>query len=115
METLYATSANGLPVFVLVTLVMGGAAAFVTGQAIAQTWRPAWHIAAYAVALAGAVRFIQYALFGQPFIAPTNLLVDAAVLLAFGLAGYRQLRARQLPAQYPWLFKPRAAHKTPRD
>jgi hypothetical protein len=115
VETLYATGANGLGVFVLVTLVMGGAAAFVTGRAIAQTWRPAWHIAAYVVALAGGVRFIQYALFAQPFLAPVNLLVDAAVLWAFGLAGYRHMRARQLPTQYPWLFGPHAAHKAPRE
>ncbi|MEW5962585.1 MAG: DUF6867 family protein [Pseudomonadota bacterium] len=114
MEALYATGANGLWVFVLVTLVMGGAASYVTGRAIAQTWRPGWHIAAYAVGLAGAVRFIQYALFAQPFLAPVNLLVDTLVLAAFGLFGYRRMRAFQLPTQYPWLFGHRAAHKPPR-
>lgn len=106
MSEIYATAGNGLSVFVLVTLVMGGSAAFVTGKAIAQTWLPAWHIAFYALALAGGVRFIQYALFEQPFLAPLNLAIDALVLLAFGLAGYKLMRARQVRLQYPWLFRP---------
>lgn len=104
MDHIYATGDNGLWVFLLVTLTMGGTAAFVTGKAIAQTWRPAWQIPVYMVGLAGAVRFIQYALFEQPFVAPANLIIDALVLLVLGVAGYRAMRARQLPQQYPWLF-----------
>lgn len=114
MSMLYATGENGLWVFVLVTLVMGGSAAFVTGKAVAQTWRPVWQVLIYSALLAGAVRFIQYALFEQPFLAPTNLLLDALVLIAFGLAGYRLMRTRQLSAQYPWLFAAGGAKKVPR-
>lgn len=106
MEVIYPTTgANGLWVFVLVTLVIGGAAALATGRAVAATWRPAWTVVPYAVMLTLAVRFLQYALFRQPFLAPGNLAVDALVLLALALTGYRIARARQMTRQYPWVFE----------
>ena len=51
-------------VFVIMTVMIFGAAATLTGQALADTWRPQWHLLVY-IALLGAVdRFLQYALFG---------------------------------------------------
>ena len=50
-------------VFLLVTVVLGGAAAFMSGRAVAQTWRPYWHIPLYMVPIAATVRFFHYALF----------------------------------------------------
>jgi hypothetical protein len=105
MSALYPTSgAHGLWVFLLVTVVMGGAAAIATGRAIAATWRPWWQVAAYALLLAAAVRFLQYALFQQPLLSMPNFLVDAALLIALGLLGHRHARACQMSVQYPWLF-----------
>ncbi len=107
MDIVYPTTgANGLWVFLLVTLVIGGAAALATGRAVAATWRPARTVVPYALMLAVAVRFLQYALFRQPFLAPRNLAVDALVLLALALTGYRIARARQMTRQYPWVFEP---------
>ena len=51
--------------FLLVTVVMGGGAAWMTGRACAITWRPAVVLALYLVVLAAAVRFIHMALFHQ--------------------------------------------------
>ena len=34
-----------LSLFLLVTVVMGGGAAWLAGRAIAATWRPWWHVA----------------------------------------------------------------------
>ena len=34
--------------------------------------------------------------------------------MAFGLAGYRLMRTRQLRAQYPWLIAAGGAKKVPR-
>jgi hypothetical protein len=42
---------NLLLTFPLVTLGMGGAAAYLSGRAIAQTWRPFWHVPLYMLAL----------------------------------------------------------------
>jgi hypothetical protein len=92
-------------VFVLVTLLMGGGAAFLSGRAIAQTWRPYWHLPLYMLAIAAAVRFFHYALFAEPLLSLKNYAVDAAVTLAAASLGYRLLRARQMAGQYPWLFQ----------
>ena len=48
---LYEANDNGEWVFLLLTVVLGGAAAWATGKAIAQTWRPFWHVPTYALLL----------------------------------------------------------------
>src|SRR5437764_2789032 len=45
--------------FLLVTVVLGGSAAFIAGRAVAQTWRPWWQGVAYMLILGAAVRFIH--------------------------------------------------------
>ena len=39
-------------VFVCATVILFGWAAFMTGQALAQTWRPLWHLVPYSLMLA---------------------------------------------------------------
>jgi hypothetical protein len=102
-DWLYDTG-NGW-VFVLVTVIMGGAAAFMTGRAIAHTWRPYWHIPLYIVPIAASVRFFHYALFQEPLLSLQNYAVDFAVALVAASLGYRILRARQMAQQYHWLFR----------
>lgn len=105
LSAIYPTTGPyGLSVFVLVTLCLGGAAAWATGRAIAMTWRPRWHIVAYVMLLAAVARFLQFALFGQPLLSAQNLAIDAAVLLAISLLSQRVTRARQMVRQYPWAF-----------
>ena len=48
---------------VLVTGLIGGGAAWLAGRAIAQTWRPFWHVVVYMALLGAAVRFVHFALF----------------------------------------------------
>lgn len=102
-EWLYDGGPNGDWVFLLVTVVMGGLAAHATGSAIAATWRPRWQIVVYGLLLAGAVRFIHYALFHEPFIAPKSFLVDFAFLVVVASIGFRLTRRRQMREQYDWL------------
>jgi hypothetical protein len=92
-------------VFLLVTVLMGGAAAFMSGRAVAQTWRPYWQIPLYMVPIAATVRFFHYALFEEPLLSLQNYLVDFAVVLAAASLGFRLLRARQMAEQYHWLFR----------
>ncbi len=102
---LYEGGENTLWVFLLVTLAMGGSAAYVSGRAIAQTWRPFWHVPIYMLALAAIVRFFHFALFEEPLLAPNSYLVDFAVTLVAASLGYRVVRARQMVTQYGWLFR----------
>ena len=100
---LYDAGPSGLIIFVVVTLLLGGMAAFVSGRVIAQTWRPFWHLPAYMLVLALAVRFMHFAIFGEVLLSVRNYLVDLATLLVFAYLGFRSMRARQMSEQYGWL------------
>lgn len=105
METIYQTGPNGLGVFILVTILIGGAASWATGRAVAITWKPLWQLVGYIVLMTFAVRFIHYALFHQPFLPPGNVIVDYLVLLTIAFIGYRVMRAWQMHNQYPWAYR----------
>lgn len=92
-------------IFVLVTLIMGGGAAWLSGRAIAGTWRPWWHVAAYMLILGLAVRFIHFALFEGTLLSPHYYAIDTAVCVIVGFLGYRATRAAQMAEQYAWLYR----------
>jgi hypothetical protein len=89
--------------FVLVTVIMGGGAAWLAGRAIASTWRPWWHVAFYTLILGVAVRFIHFALFEGTLLSPQFYAVDAVVCLIFGFLGFRASRVAQMTTQYSWI------------
>jgi hypothetical protein len=91
--------------FLLLTCVIGGAAAFATGRAIALTWRPFWQALAYMIPLTAAVRFLHYALFGEDILAIGPALLAFAILLALAAIGFRLRQAAQMVRQYPFLFR----------
>lgn len=99
----FLSAENSLGVFFLVSVVMGGGAAWLAGRAIAQTWRPWWHVVLYMFVLALAVRFIHFALFNSAFLALHYYLVDLAVCIGSGLVGFRLMRVRQMVTRYGWL------------
>jgi len=97
------TDEQSFGVFLLVSVAMGGGAAWLAGRAIATTWRPWWHIALYMLLLALAVRFLHYALFDAAFLSLPDYAVDYAVCLGFGLIGFRLMRVRQMVSRYRWI------------
>ena len=90
---------------VLVTGLIGGGAAWLTGRAIAQTWRPFWHVVLYVALLSAAVRFVHFALFQADLIAPASYAADTLYLLGLGALAWRVTRAAQMVTQYDWLFE----------
>ena len=94
---------HSLGIFLLVTVAMGGGAAWLSGRAIASTWRPVWHVAVYMVILSFAVRFIHFALFDAKLLTLRYYLVDFAVCLAFGYLGFRLTRVTQMVTRYNWI------------
>lgn len=90
--------------FLLVTLVMGGGASWMTGRALAVTWAPIWHGIFYFLLLAAAVRFIHFALFHGTLLSLHYYLVDALFVIVIGLIGFRYKRTQQMTTQYPWLY-----------
>ncbi len=93
-------------VFLLVTLILGGGAAYFAGRAIANTWRPWWQVAAYGLILGATVRFFHFSLFGGTLLSLQYYLVDAALCLVFGFLGFRVARVRQMVTQYRWINAP---------
>ncbi len=116
MEFVLGTS---LPVFIGITVILSGFAAFLMGNAIAETWRPWWHNVLYGVLLAFATQFIEFSLFdgaffieslvsseGKPLTqAVLGYLVDSAVLVGISLFAYRLTLAQKMVSQYPWLYE----------
>jgi hypothetical protein len=101
----YDTGDNGLWIFLLVTVLMGGAAARATGAAIASTWRTPWKVFAAALLLTFAVRFFHYALFYETLLSLKNFIVDYIVVAAACALGFWTTRVRQMVEQYPWAYE----------
>jgi hypothetical protein len=91
--------------FILVTVIMGGWTAWMTGRAIALTWRPQWQLPLYVLLLGLFVRFIHFALFEGTLLSPWYYAIDCVFLIAFALTGYRYTRATQMTTQYRWLYE----------
>lgn len=103
MDDLY--SEESLLQIALVTGLIGGGAAFLTGRAIAQTWRPFWHVLVYTALLGAAVRFVHFALFEAHLLSAPSYAADTVYLLILSTLAWRMTRAAQMATQYYWLFE----------
>lgn len=92
-------------VFLLVSIILGGGGAWLTGRAIAGTWRPAWQVGFYMLLLGATVRFLHMALFEGTLLSLHYYAVDTTVCLLFGYAGFKAERAAQMARQYSWLVE----------
>lgn len=102
MESFLGTS---IGVFVGITCVLIGFAAWMTGQAIAGTWRPYWQLVIYCLLLGCAARFLIYGLYDGELFHLTGYLMNAITLLAIGSLSFLLTRARKMVDQYPWLYE----------
>jgi hypothetical protein len=92
-------------VFLILTMIIGGGAAFLAGRGLARSWKPFWRIVFYMALLAGAVRFFHYALFDGRLLSPYYYLVTYVVLLIAASLGFRAMRTTQMVTQYRWLYE----------
>lgn len=88
----------------LFILGLGAAGAWAAGKAVAGTWRPVTSLPFGLVALAAAVRFLRYAIFGEDLTSAPRFIAALVVVVLAGAYGYRSHRAKQMVGQYPWLF-----------
>jgi hypothetical protein len=101
--------------FVVLTLAIGGATAYLTGRAVAKAWSPLWTLGIYVVLLGAVLRFLHFALFGDAFFSFSSreanltalrfLAVELAVLLIGAAIGWRITRTGQMTTQYRWLYE----------
>ena len=101
MEPLLGTS---IPVFVFVIFVLGGGCAYMMGQALASTWRPAVQLIPYSLLLGAFGRFLIYGLFQGQLLILSGFVFDCIVILIIATLAFRMTRARNMVNQYPWLY-----------
>jgi hypothetical protein len=89
--------------FLLITVALGGGAAWLAGRAVAETWRPWWQGMGYMLLLGGAVRFMHYALAGGSLTSLPAYALDTAVAIGFAALGFRTMRQHQMAKQYGFL------------
>ena len=91
--------------FQLVLTILGCAAGWASGTALAKTWSPAWLLLPYMIVLSAAVRFLHFALFQEDLLSVYYYLVTLVIMLGVSFLGYRSMRARQMATQYSWAFE----------
>lgn len=90
--------------FMLVTLFLGGGAAWLTGRAVAKSWGPYWQVLVYSALLTAAVRFCHFALFAGTLRAIDYYLLELVLLVSIATLGFRSVRKAQMTGRYDWLF-----------
>ena len=95
---------NSFWVFFILTGVIAGGAAYMTGRALAAKWRSPLQPIFAMLLLGAADRFFHFALFEGSLLSVQYYLVDTLVLIAIALTGYRLTLAGQMVSQYPWLY-----------
>jgi len=98
-------SDDGLRVFLVLTVIIGGGAAFLSGRGLAKSWKPFSRVFFYMALLTAAVRFFHYALFEGNLLSVYYYLVTYVLLLAAACLGFRAMRTTQMVTQYRWLYE----------
>ncbi|WP_337995487.1 DUF6867 family protein [Oleispirillum naphthae] len=100
-----AALGSSLTVFIGFTCIMMGWISFMTGRAIANTWRPRRQVVPYCLLLGLANRFFVFSLFGGQLLSVSGWLIGSVYLVLVGFASHREKEAFKMVAQYPWLYE----------
>ncbi len=102
MVALLGTS---LGVFIGLTGIGFGFAAFLTGQAVASKWLPALTLLPAALGLALGARFLTFAVFEGALLSLTGTIIQFLYLWAIAFVAWRVTLAYKMVHQYPWLYE----------
>jgi hypothetical protein len=102
MESITGTS---FTVFIGLTVCLGGFCAYMTGNALASTWRPLWQLFPYMIVLGLADRFLSYALFQGHLLSLQAYVLDTIVIVFIALLAFLSTRASKMVSQYPWQYE----------
>ena len=102
MESITGTS---IGVTIGMTIILMGFCAFMTGQAIANTWRPSYQLLPYALLLGLVDRFMVYALFEGELLSLSGYIFDTVILFVIMLGAFRLTQVNKMLSQYPWLYE----------
>lgn len=94
---------TGVGVFLLVTVALGGGAAWMTGRAVAVTWKSTGALVFYVFLLTLAIRFIHFALFDGALLSIVGFLRDLLVTLGIAFLALKVTRGMQMKTQYGFI------------
>jgi hypothetical protein len=92
-------------IFLFVTVLLGGGAAWMTGRSVALNWGSIGLLVIYLLLLGVGIRFVHHALYGGTMFSLYYYVVDTIVIFIFGFVAYRFTRAGQMTTQYGWLYE----------
>ena len=92
-------------VFLIITVIGGGGAAFMAGRSAAKGWQPVWLLVVYMMIFGAGLRFLHFALYQETLTSGLYYLTQTAVVVVFALVGYRTTRVNQMTEKYPWLYE----------
>jgi hypothetical protein len=96
---------GSIGVFLLLSVILGGGAAFMAGRSLAKDWRSLTSLMVFMLPLGAGVRFLHFALFQHPLFSLTHFISTTLILMGFAFFGYRLKRVNQMTTQYPWLYE----------
>lgn len=91
--------------FAIVSLAIGGWFAWMTGRAMALTWRSYIETVLCFLLTTAGVRFLHHAMFQGTFLSLHFYIVDACIAILIGSLGYQVTRTRLMTRQYRWLYE----------
>lgn len=96
---------SSLGVFLGLTVLVFGGCGVLTGQTLAEGWKPQWMAYAYTLLLGLGDRFLTWGLFGGQLLSVYGFVVHTVVIGIITLTAYRLSLARRMVSQYPWLYE----------
>jgi len=92
-------------IFIILTCVLGGGAAYAGGRALALGWRPYSLLFVYMLIFTCGIRFLHYALFESELLSLKYYISHGLVIEGLAALGYRMTMARQMVEKYPFAYE----------
>ena len=91
-------------IFIILTCLLGGGAAFAAGRSLALGWRPYRLLFVYMLIFTAGIRFLHYALFESELTSLHYYISHGLVIQLCAFLGYRMTMARQMAEKYPFAY-----------
>jgi hypothetical protein len=92
-------------VFLILTVIMGGGAAFMAGRNCAQGWKSPGLLFVYMLIFGAGLRFLHFALFKAHLTSLHYYISQTLVVMIIAFLGYRLTQVDLMTTKYPWLFE----------
>ena len=91
-------------IFIILTCILGGGAAFAAGRSLALGWRPYYLLFIYMLIFTCGIRFLHFALFESELLSVKYYISHGLVIQLCAFLGYRMTMARQMAEKYPFAY-----------